>query len=364
MSEISGREIVRRRLAGNGLTRPFADPLGCVLALAGIQSQFQQWAEISILNRCPKGLTMADLADLYHRHQLINLWGQRHTLHTYVREDWPLISDIYEPQLAGRNYAHNRYPEDFAYLLAGIAAECSQAGEISRARLLTLVEERLGRRPPEELYFDYTLIILSCLRGLFFGLPAKPGIKTFIAHHRIRDEVWQPDETRARAALENLMLGYFRHYGPATLADFGHWSGLPLGPAKSCLHSLKDSLTIYEHAGREYYTAAAPDAEAPKAGVLLLGKFDPLFVSYKHKDWIIPPELEKRVWRQAGWVEALVLAGDQAVGTWRHRLKGRKMSLEVCPFTAISAATRNKIQTRAEKLAKFWEKQLDSVVFI
>ena len=363
MREISGREIILQRLARNGLSAPFAETLGCVSALAGIQSQFQQWAEVSIMNRHSDAITMQDMAVLYREHDIINLWGQRRTLHMYVKEDWNAVCDLYEPVLSEKPYANRRFPEDFAWLIEQIAEECSANHSISKAKVLKMAEERMQGRHTKEDSLEYTLIILCCLRGIFFGLPDKPGIKNFIGRKRLHAAPWQTDESRARAALEHLMLRYFQHYGPATLADFSHWAGLPQTAAKRRMASLEDRLTAYTYNGREYFSHGETDDTAPDDAVFLLGKFDPLFVSYKHKDWIIPEKLQKRVWRNAGWVEALVLDGDKAVGTWRHTLKGQKMSLEVSQFSTIKVASRKKLRSRVERLAEFWEKKLDAITF-
>lgn len=363
MQEISGQEIILQRLARNGLSVPFTQPLDCARALAGMQSQFQQWAEVSIMNRCSSSASTQDLAAFYQSHDIINLWGQRHTLHMYVKEDWDTVSDLYEPVVSGKNYANKRFPDDFAYLMDRIADECSVTHQLPKKKLMALINERMQDRYSEKEGFDYTLTTLCCLRGIFFGLPEKPGIKTFISRSRICAEPWRTDEKRASAALENFMLRYFQYYGPATLADFSHWSGLPQVTAKRCLASLNDKLTTYAYSGRNFFTHKPLENELPGDAVFLLGKFDPLFVSYRHKDWIIPEQLQKQVWRNAGWVEAVILDGEKAVGTWRHTLKGRKMSLEVNQFTKIKAASRKKVQAKAEKLAAFWEKTLDSVVF-
>lgn len=362
MTELNAAEIVLQRLARNGLAEPFAGPLDCVRALGGIQSQFQQWAEVSIMNRCSGRPGLADLAELYRRHEIINLWGQRHTLHMYVKDDWDPVSDLYEPVISAKNYAHKRFADDFNFLMEQIAGECAAGRPLPKARVLALAEERMQGRHSEDDYLGYMLIMLCCLRGIFCGLPEKPGIKSFVGRHKIHTEPWQENAERAAAALADFMLRYFQYYGPASLADFSHWSGLSQKAARGCLDSLKDRLQVYGHAGREYYLHG-PWHEVAGDAVYLLGKFDPLFVSYRHKDWIIPDKLQKRVWRNAGWVEGVVIDGGKAVGTWRHTLKGKKMSLEVSQFGKIKISARKKLKSRAERLAAFWEKELEAIVF-
>lgn len=364
MQEISAWEIVLQRLARNGLSVPFTSVQECVHALAGIQSQFQQWAEVSIMNRYSGAVSTGELSRLYQDHTLINLWGQRHTLHTYVKEDWDAVCDVFEPALSGKNHANKRLPEDFTRLMERIAGQCSLTHPLSRTRVVELIEEHRTGLHAEEESLVYMLIILSCARGILFGLPEKPAIKTFIGRGRVFENPWQAVEDRSLASLDNFILRYFRYYGPASLADFSHWSGLAQTTAKKRLALLQDDLTACSHNGREYYTHGEAGTPPSEDGLFLLGKFDPLFVSYRHKDWIIPEKLQKQVWRSAGWVEALVIEGDKAMGTWRHTLKGKKMSLEVSQFSKIKTASRKRLKTRAEKLAHFWEKQLDTVDFV
>ncbi len=362
MPEISSQEIVLQRLARNGLSAPFAEPIDCVRCLVGIQSQFQQWAEVSIMNRCSGAITMQDLSHLYAGHNIINLWGQRHTLHMYVKEDWPTMSDLFEPVVSGKNYANKRFPDDFAFLMDQITEVSSKQHRISKATVLAMIEERMQGRHSEKDYFEYMFIALSCLRGIFFGLPEKPGIKTFIHRNRIYIKPWRENKARTSTALVDVLSRYFRYYGPASLADFSHWAGLPQGVAKRAISTSHERFATFTCEDREYFTHGEP-AGIVADDVFLLGKFDPLFVSYRHKDWIIPATLQKQVWRNAGWVEAVIVDTGKAVGTWRHTMKGRKMSVQVNLFQKVKAASRKKIQARAERLAAFWEKQLDSITY-
>lgn len=363
MQDINEQEIIYQRLARNGLSEPFSEPLACVRSLAGIQSQFQQYAEVSIMNRCDYSLTMNDLAELYNLHEIINLWGQRHTLHMYVKEDWDCICDLYEPIITTKDQVYKLHKKDFDSINGQIRKELSRNKTLLKAKIIELIRKRMKDRSCEVNYFDYAFIRLNCLRGVFCGIPEKPGIKSFICRSKTHDSPWKSCSKRASASLDSLLLRYFEFYGPATLADFCHWSGLPQGMIKKRLHELRDGLASFCYGDREYFSVGERKLETDPNAVFLLGKFDPLFVSYRHKDWIVPPELEKRIWQKAAWVEAVIIDGAKIAGTWRHTLKDNKMSIQVFPFGKIKLSSRMKIQTKTERLADFWEKQLDAVVF-
>ena len=357
-------DIALRRLCGNGLLAPFGDPLECVRGLVGIQSQSQQFAELSIRNRCPAGLSTADLSAHYRAHEIVNVWGQRHTLHMYVRDDWDAVCDIYRHRSWGKKY-HELFPEAFDELLERVQREMREGGAILKSALSALVDDRVGALLTEDDYFEYAFIRFCCVDGIFFGQPDKPSIKVFVPYHRVRAEKWQPDEARAARALENVMLRYFAHYGPATILDFRHWSGLSAGETKATFARIENLLSSVACDGRTYYThGEAPASDVPQDRLFLLGKFDPLFVSYAHKDWIATEAQAKAVWRSAARVEAVVLEGARILGTWRHEMKGRKLSLNVAPLGKIGVRSRKKIEARAEELASFWDRMLDRVTYL
>ncbi|QQO08761.1 DNA glycosylase AlkZ-like family protein [Breznakiella homolactica] len=357
------KDLALERLCRNGLLNPFVSPLDCIRNLGGIQSQFQQFAEVSIRNRCTPSPAIQDLAELYRSHRIINLWGQRHTLHMYTAEDWDLVCHVYHNRFFGKNY-RDIFPKEFAGILENLNRECRDRDRIAKKDVREITNRYMENLLTENDYFEYALIRHCCVTGLFFGLPEKPAIKTFVFHRAVRENRWEKDINRELPAVGELMARYFEFYGPASLEDFRHWAGLTAGLSKKALDLIRDRLSARTFDGTEYYSLGdIPRAEkAESGGLFLLGKFDPLFVSYRRKDWIVPEKSQKAVWQSAARVEAVVLDGTKALGTWRHSMKGKQMDLRVFPFGTISAASRKRINRRAEELAFFWGKELGSVI--
>ena len=67
--------------------------------------------------------------------------------------------------------------------------------------------------------------------------------------------------------------------------------------------------------------------------------------------------------RNAGHVEAVIFEGAKLLGTWRHSLKGDKMTIWVEPIAAITDKAKEKIHAKSGKLARFWQKKLESVMY-
>ncbi len=62
-------------------------------------------------------------------------------------------------------------------------------------------------------------------------------------------------------------------------------------------------------------------------------------------------------------MEAVILDGAKLIGTWRHSLKSGKMTICVEPLTAISDKTKERIYAKAMKLSRFWDKELEGVIY-
>lgn len=134
--------------------------------------------------------------------------------------------------------------------------------------------------------------------------------------------------------------------------------------ARKSLKSVEPNLNRTNTTERVYYTFGEIEVKNSRK-LFLLGKFDPLFVSYRHKDWIVTEEQQKQIWRNAGHVEAVIFEGAKLLGTWRHSLKGDKLTISVEPMAStITDKAKEKIQSKAEKLARFWRKELESVIYV
>src|SRR6185295_7862674 len=74
-------------------------------------------------------------------------------------------------------------------------------------------------------------------------------------------------------ALAKLAERYFVSRGPATLADFINWSGLPITEARAGLESVKSKLASEEINGQSYWLSPKKPKQ-PERAVYLLPGFD------------------------------------------------------------------------------------------
>ena len=338
---LSEEQIRWFRLRRSGLVEPFATPEAAARGLAGVQAQILTASMLALWNRSASGASGEGevTARLFDARTLLRLWGQRHTLHLYAREDWPMVNAAF----AGRRTWWERQAErdpalDLAAYREGVA------------RVVTLLRERgtLSRKELRASGIPLPDALLSPWGGVFAELVRLgeacharwDGGEARYAHraHWLPDFEWQPP-TGDEANVE-LARRFFRCYGPAGAGDFAYWRGAQAGKARGWLGALQGELVEVGDGTRrmlalkedlpELFAAPPAREEWP---VRMLGRFDPILLAHRVKDWIVAPASYNRVWRPAGHIEAVVIEHGRVVGTWRYdRIGAGKLSVRVFPF--------------------------------
>lgn len=363
--KIKKQDIRKIRLYKSGLVKPFADIKECAGNLFGIQAQAQQFGEISIFNRVC-GVTQEKLQNLYKKHELIKIWGQRMTVHMYNAADWKTVHQVYGSR---SNFVIKGWEDKDGWLekLINKIDKLTAKKPALKKDIASLIEKNVPHIKNE--FRDYSVILQATLEGVIFGIPDMPQTKYFAHRNKcIKDKdfsLWKKDIEKST---QKLILNYFKNYGPATLNDFCHWSGLNKSEAKAAFEKIEDKLFCDRIDGGAYYIMKGDkDIESFKdlktAEVKLLGKFDPLFVAYCDKSWIADAKQQKAIWRPAGHVEAVVIINGDLAGTWRYEMKGSKLNFNAGLFSSVSKEDKKKISLEAEKLSGFLSKKLGKVTF-
>jgi hypothetical protein len=173
-----------------------------------------------------------------------------------------------------------------------------------------------------------------CRRAVMVLGPVVPreGAPTRDQYLVAADE-WVADATSPADPLAELLVRYLRAHGPAGLADFRWWAGLPLGLARAALEGAGERVTEIEEG---LFVEAGAEWDAPGSGVpatdpvLALPPFDEYYLSYADRTAICTPEQAIVIGPSAnGAVKpVLIEAGGQVVGTWKHSLAVGKHHLD------------------------------------
>ena len=315
---VTAEQIRWFRLRRSGLVEPFATPEAVAGALAGVQAQILSASILALWNRSAAGAgSGAEVATrLFETRTLLRLWGQRHTLHLYDTADWPLIHAAFADRRTWWERDAERDPAveiaEFREGVARAAALLRERGTLSRKEL-----RAAGVPMPEALYSPWGGVFAELVRIGEACHARWDGGEARYAHraHWLPALAWTPP-TAGEATVE-LARRYFRCYGPATAADFAYWRGGAAGPARAAVEALRGELgevptdggpLLIAREDAETLLAAPPEPEAWP--VRMLGRFDPLLLGHRVKDWVVPAKYYDRVWRPAGHIE-----GDRA-RTW------------------------------------------------
>jgi hypothetical protein len=375
--KVADEQIRWFRQRRSGLVTPFDTPEDAAARLGGVQAQILSAATLALWNRSATGAETAEVlaGRLFETRSLIRLWGQRQTLHLYATADWPLIQAAF----AGRRTWWERQAAK------GLEVDLTAHREgVARVGLLLKERGTLSRKDLRAAGFDLPPALLSPWGGVFAEL-VRHGVACLArweggeARYAHRDywlagQLWKPPA--AAQAIIELARRYFACYGPATLADFAYWLGMTGAAASQAVESLHKELVTVETAastaGRRKVFALAADvalltetAPEPEAWpVRLLGRFDPLLLAHKEKDWVVAPAYYNRVWRPAGHIEGVVLDQGRAIATWRYdRIGTGKLNVRVFPFRArlpvrVSKAARQ----QARAIARFFGLKLERII--
>ena len=349
---LTRKQVILERLTRNGILRNFYSAMECAGSLCGIQFQLRNWGEISFYLRVG-GLKRESMEKLYSDRGLINLWGHRKTLHAHCSTDRRMICDIYHSM----NYLDKllRGRENVFDAIRGRIDKIPADSVIGH----DVIEELAGLAFPDGLEGDmqpqYAVSCWLTNNGYAFQVPdSKILMRT--------SEPWEPVPENTQESIKEFMRRYFTYFGPASRKDFCQISGLTMSSTEHAFKELEDSLDVRLFEGREVYSIGDIDVGSPRP-LAILGKYDPLLLSYADKSWIADDAGIPKIWKNAGRVEAVIVDGSGAVGTWNASFSGKRMDFTVEPFRAFTDTQKDRISKRFTGLSASMGKVSGKLIF-
>ena len=163
-------------------------------------------------------------------------------------------------------------------------------------------------------------------------------------------------------ALKKLALKYFMSHGPATLADFTWWSGLPVRDAKNALEMIQPRLLSETIAKQQYWFAANFfHGTKTKSPALLLPAFDEFLISYKDRTVSIALENHSKAFTTNGIFFPTIVVNGRVKGFWKRSIKKDKILIEASPLKPFSATTKKLVNKAAKNYGKFIGKKSEVI---
>lgn len=327
------------RLLNQGIADPrFTSPHAVVSWFGAVQAQ-DYFGALWAVGLRMRSAVEADIERALAERTIVRSWPLRGTLHFAAAEDLKWMLELLGPRVTSRSSARlKRYYELDAAVLRrcrSLVVRALEGGrQLTRGELYeALSRARIRVNASRGLHIIFTL---AHERLICFG-PRQEKQQTFV----LLDE-WVPASTQLKGdeALHELARRYFRSHGPATVADFAWWSGLPSFEAKRAVEMAATN--------QDRSTAAVPSRSA-----FLLPAFDEYLVAYKDRSAIVDPAYVKKVNAGGGLLNPTIVIGGEVIGTWKRIVKKDAVKITPSLFRPLKKNEERMLRAAAARYAAF-----------
>ncbi len=328
--------------------------------MCGVQAQvvsaayLQLWARNHAVTR-----TEIECA-LWKRRNLVKTSLMRQTLHLIPTDEFPLYIAALKPsRIAGtlRVMAKFGIVREEAETLTPLIMEALSSRPLGRAAITAAVRPKVSKRVRSWMENVWSIVRVPVAEGLVCYGSGENNEVSFIRVDRWLTEL-KPKPISATEAQCALFRKYLSAYGPATLRDFSHWSGIPMQEVKPLFPLLEPGLAEVPGDKKSCFllredVVALKSNSTSEACIRLLPSFDSYLLAHREKDHLLSAQHYKRVYRNQGWISPVVLIDGAVAGVWSHKLQGKKLRLVIEPFGRLSRNARAGIEREAAALALF-----------
>jgi hypothetical protein len=333
--DIALLRLVAQRIAGPGM----AAATDAVRWLTAIQAQDFGGAVTSVALRT-ESRTRQGVEAALDAGEVVKSWPMRSTLHLVVAEDLPWMLELAGPRVlagAAARRAHLELDEPMLERARELAIGALAGGHRLRRTALLAAWDAGGLVTAGQRGY-HMLWYLAQTGTLCFG-PVSGGEQLVVL---VAEWIPHPRQPQREEALGEWAGRYFRSHGPATIKDFMRWTNLVAADARAGLALARPQLATLDVEGTEHFM----DPQTPEllkacrddaSRVFLLPGFDEFILGYQDRSATLPAEFANRIVPGGNGVFRPTIVSDgEVVGTWKHKGRGEKRTLDATPFTSFS----------------------------
>ena len=192
------------------------------------------------------------------------------------------------------------------------------------------------------------------LEALVCSGPRRGGHSTYALLDERVPAAGPPDRDEALAELARR---YFQSHGPATVHDFGWWSGLTLGEARTAVAALHPALVVERIGSVDYCHIPFPSPPPrPTAAAHLLPNYDEFLVAYRDRSAAIEIPPAGAASRSDIFAHVLTINGRVA-GTWTRTARTSAATgattIAIQVRRALTAPERRLVEEAAARYGRF-----------
>ena len=366
------KKIARFRLRRHHLSdEPPQDAVTICRDVCGVQAQVMSAAHLQLWTR-NHALTRAEIESaLWQTRTLVKTSLMRQTLHLIPADEFHVYIASLKPSRVAqalRAMARCGIAREEGEALTPLIMEALSAGPLRRPEIAAAVRPKVSKRVRSFMELSWSMIRVPVAEGLICYGRGEGNQIVFI-----RADQWLPKLARKSIPVTEaqceLLRKYLRAYGPATLTDFAHWSGISMqevktlrplleaelaevpGGNKNCMLLREDVAALNENSGNEN--------SGKEACIRLLPIFDSYLLAHREKDHLLSAQHYKRVYRNQGWISPVVLIDGAVAGVWSHKLQNKRLLVQIEPFGRLSKAACAGIEREGGRLALFFQSELN-----
>jgi hypothetical protein len=172
---------------------------------------------------------------------------------------------------------------------------------------------------------------------------------------------WAPAPRQPAEPLAELAVRYFTSHGPATVRDFGWWSGLTQADAKRAIELAGPALAAGDRDGELFWDGPGRRGEtAPPDGAYLLPAFDEYTVAYKDRSPLAdggPQAKSDKL--NSDLLNPVMLLGGRAAGLWKRVIGATSVQITLAGYGRLGRPDRSRLVAAAERYAEFLGRPAD-----
>ncbi len=329
--------------------------------ICGVQAQVMSAGRLQLWVRNHRVTASAIDAALWQKKSLVKTSLMRQTVHLVPSDEFSLyIAALKKSRLDAvlRIMAKCGISLRESDKLTADILEAIDAGCVTRSALRAAMLARAGKKMRKWMELVWSIVRVPVSEGLICYGPDQGNEVTFI-----RTDQWvgkQKPVTELNAQCI-LFRKYLAAYGPATVRDFRHWSGISMKDCKAVHDCIRDDLMEVKVDGatcsvlrRDYKEFS--ESALSKGNIKLLPHFDPYLLAHAEKEHLLANIHYKRVYRNQGWISPVILIDGKVIGVWSYKMQGRTLLIQIEPFAKLSRAIRGAIEQEAAALGVFFDR--------
>jgi hypothetical protein len=358
---VPAENVLAFRVRRHNLDHKESRPLTEVAAACGIHAQVMTAAQGQFWARS-EAIRQEDVLDgLWKQPSLVKTWCMRGTLHIVPKVDLDVFAGARRRVSTDRETQWMKY-EGISYkdidAVTHTIRDSLEGKALTRSELMKEIAKQLRPKLRRLLKSSWNELLhpASFEEVLCFG-PQRRSENTFVSP---RDWLrsWRasltPEESR-RALLER----YLRVYGPSDRLEFARWAGLDPINAKPTWDSMLDKMIEVAYSGRRVWLLK-DDLDALlrsefRDPVRLIPNFDVYLAGRDRQILTSSKQEHKKVYREAGWVSAVVLVKGKVGGVWSAKTRKDRLFLSIQPFVDLGSDLRRGVEEEADAYANFLE---------